>query len=157
LPVDLPVDSVVLQVLSVAKVVKLTLKRKGFNKTTTTGTLYRDELRLCDTLEDCDRWLEVYGKDAKITSKTAIPRGTYDVTINWSNRFKKYMLAVLEVPYFEGVRLHAGNTHENTDGCPLLGDYSDDYTVVNSKVRTQEVFDLVEETLKTEKVSLEVL
>lgn len=136
---------------------KLTLKRKVFTETTTTGTLYRDSVRLCDTLEDKDRYLEIHGKEAKINSKTAIPRGTYEVTINWSNRFKKYMIAVLDVPYFEGIRMHAGNTHENTDGCPLLGDLLDEWTVVNSKVRTQEVFDLIEEALKTGKVFLEVM
>lgn len=136
---------------------KLTIKRKVFTETTTTGTLYRDKIRLCDTLEDKDRYLEIHGENAKISSKTAIPRGTYELTINWSNRFKKYMIAVLDVPYFQGVRLHAGNTHENTDGCPLLGDAIDEWTVVNSKVRTQEVFDLVEEALKTKKVYLEVL
>lgn len=136
---------------------KLTIKRKVFTETTTTGTLYRDKIRLCDTLEDKDRYLEIHGKEAKINSKTAIPRGTYEVTINWSNRFKKYMIAVLDVPYFEGIRMHAGNTHENTDGCPLLGDLLDEWTVVNSKVRTQEVFDLIEETLKTGKVFLEVI
>jgi hypothetical protein len=141
----------------VAKVVNLTLKRENFTEKTTTGGIYLDTFKLCDTLEDKDRKLETAGAAAKVQKRTAIPRGRYELQITWSNRFKKYMIQVMEVPYFEGVRLHAGNTHEDTEGCPLLGDLVDDYTLVNSRMRTNEVFDMVEKALKTEKVWLEVI
>lgn len=133
----------------------LLLKRRIFTAVSTIGGLSIDGQKVCDTLEDADRKLEDGGK--KIAGKTAIPRGKYEVKITWSNRFKKYMMQVMDVPQFEGVRLHAGNTHENTDGCPLLGEAVDEYTLVNSRMKTQRVFDDVEKALKTEKVWLEVV
>ena len=133
----------------------LLLKRRIFTANTTIGTLSIEGQRICDTLEDADRKLEEGGK--KIYGKTAIPRGKYEVKITWSNRFKKYMMEVLEVPQFEGIRIHAGNTHENTDGCPLCGEAIDEYTLINSRVMTNRVYDMVEKALKTEKVWLEVI
>ena len=133
----------------------LLLKRRIFTATTTIGTLSIEGQRVCDTLEDQDRKLEEGGK--KIYGKTAIPRGKYEVKITWSNRFKKYMMEVLEVEQYQGVRLHAGNSHADTDGCPLLGEAIDEYTLINSRVMTNRVYDMVEKALKTEKVWLEVV
>jgi len=93
-------------------------KTKGF----TAGNFHLDHAaeRTCHSLEDEDR--EVPGQSVaswKIPGETAIPCGLYDVTIDFSNRFKKNMLHILDVPGFEGVRIHGGNTPENTEGCPL--------------------------------------
>lgn len=71
------------------------------------------------TLEDVDRFLENGG--AKVWHKTAIPRGYYPVTIDWSQRFSGLAIHILNVPQFEGVRIHAGNTDKDTDGCILVG------------------------------------
>ena len=133
----------------------LLLKRRIFTANTTIGTLSIEGQRICDTLEDADRKLEEGGK--KIYGRTAIPRGKYEVKITWSNRFKKYMMEVLEVGQYQGVRLHAGNSHADTDGCPLLGEATDEYTLINSRVMTNRVYDMVEKALKTEKVWLEVI
>lgn len=57
----------------------------------------------------------------KIPHKTAIPAGRYRVTIDMSTRFKRMMLHILDVPGFDGIRIHSGNTAEDTDGCPLVG------------------------------------
>jgi len=73
-------------------------------------------------LEDAVR--EVAGKpvcDWKMPGQTAIPMGNYRVIINFSNRFQKFLPLLLDVPGFAGVRIHAGNTHKDTEGCILLG------------------------------------
>ena len=88
-------------------------------RTKTFGKLFVDGKYLGETLEDTDRFLEDGGE--KIDGQTAIPRGRYKVTVTYSNRFKKPMPYIHDVPDFDGVRIHGGNTEEDTHGCPLLG------------------------------------
>jgi hypothetical protein len=57
----------------------------------------------------------------KVKGQTAIGEGSYDITITYSNRFKRRMPLVNQVPNYEGIRIHAGNTHEDTEGCVLVG------------------------------------
>jgi hypothetical protein len=83
------------------------------------GELYVNGELLGETLEDVDRHLETGGK--KIDGDTAIPRGRYQVKITYSERFKRPMPLVCNVPGFMGVRIHGGNTEADTHGCPLLG------------------------------------
>ena len=95
--------------------------------------LYRDVFEPCFTLgrvsmngkpygfscEDTDRKLENGGE--KIPGATAIPRGRYRLVLSLSKRFKKIMPELLDVPGFAGIRVHGGNTAEDTEGCILLG------------------------------------
>lgn len=98
---------------------KITLIRDVFAKDFTLGELLVDGKHIGFTCEDTDRKLEEGGE--KVYGATAIPRGTYKVIVSFSQRFKKPMPEVLEVPGFSGVRIHGGNTKEDTLGCPLLG------------------------------------
>lgn len=81
-----------------------------------------DEHRLCYVLEDEVREVpDVPVADWKIKSATAIPAGRYRVTLEYSQRFGPDTLTVHDVPGFSYIRMHAGNTEADTDGCPLLG------------------------------------
>lgn len=105
--------------------IKLRLEREFFTPTETLGSLYINGKFFCYTLEDKDRQLRSSHALAdirarKVAAQTAIPTGTYKVIVNMSNRFKRPMPLLLNVPGFEGVRIHGGNTHHNTEGCPLI-------------------------------------
>lgn len=101
---------------------KMLLQRTHMTEAGTFGKLFADDTFLCYTLEDPVR--EIEGQPVatwKIKGKTAIPQGTYRITLETSARFGPETLTVNAVPGFEGVRMHAGNTQADTEGCPLLG------------------------------------
>lgn len=115
---------------------ELLLKRVALKDTYTIGKLYIDGKYFCDTLEDKVRDLNKDGKfdngEHKVYGKTAIPYGTYTVVINYSQHFKRNLPLLLNVPYYEGVRIHRGNTPEDTLGCILLGENKQIGKVINS-------------------------
>jgi len=93
---------------------KLHLKRLHKTEFSTIGELSADGLFQCYTLEDKER-------EIKIKSETAIPKGTYKVIITLSARFKTLLPLIVDVPGFEGIRIHPGNTNHDTEGCILVG------------------------------------
>lgn len=93
---------------------KIEIKRLHKTANSTIGEMTIDGIWECYTLEDIER-------PVKIKAETAIPRGTYKIIINQSNRFKRLLPLLLDVPNFEGVRIHAGNTNHDTEGCILVG------------------------------------
>lgn len=100
-------------------IVDALLLRSDFGDDFTLGTFCFAGKFLGYVCEDKDRHLEVGG--TKVPGKTAIPRGRYRLTVSFSNRFQRLMPEIKDVPGFSGVRIHGGNTHEDTEGCPLLG------------------------------------
>lgn len=105
---------------------KLTLNRIAYRPTYTIGKLFIDGVYFCDTLEDKNRDLNNDGDlndvgEEKVMHETRIPKGTYQVIINWSNRFKRLMPLLVNVPGFEGIRIHNGITAAHTSGCILVG------------------------------------
>jgi hypothetical protein len=99
---------------------KLVLFRDCFGPTFSLGTLSIDGVHECYTAEDADRRLEEGG--AKIYGQTAIPRGTYDVQITWSPKYRRMMPLLVDVPGYQGIRIHSGNDADDTEGCILVGD-----------------------------------
>ena len=106
---------------------KLELIRHAFKPTYTIGKLYIDGKYFCDTLEDVVR------KGPKVMHETAIPAGTYEVILNMSPRFKKVLPRLLNVPGFDGILIHAGNTSKDTSGCILVGQNKEVGKVINSQ------------------------
>ena len=105
---------------------ELSLKREIFNEKNTIGKLFIDGTFFCYTLEDVIRDKKVYGE-------TAIPYGVYKVILSLSNRFKKVLPLVLNVPNFEGIRIHGGNTESDSLGCILVGANTDNKKIWSSK------------------------
>ena len=115
---------------------ELKVIRKAKAPEYTIGKLYVDGIYVCDTLEDCDRGLtqdmpleEIKAK--KVYGKTAIPTGTYEIDMNtvspkfekrsWAKPFGGKLPRLVNVPGYEGVLIHVGNTSESTSGCLLVG------------------------------------
>jgi len=112
------------------------VKRFEFKDTYTVGKMYIDNIYECYTLEDVVR------KGAKVNGQTAIPTGTYNLIINHSNRFNRDLPLLENVPNFTGVRIHAGNTSANTEGCILVGTtWSGKDFIGNSRVAFNKLFD----------------
>lgn len=101
---------------------KIEITRKHFLPTCTIGELAVDGEFLCLTIEDTVRQIAEEPVSAwKIPKVTAIPVGTYEVQITMSNRFKKPLPLLVGVEGFEGVRIHTGNTSQDTEGCIIVG------------------------------------
>lgn len=101
------------------------LRRIYFGKTATIGELYLDGVRECHTLEDPVRDGDdgILQKEEKIYGETAIPAGRYEIILSFSNRFNRLLPLLLNVPHFQGIRIHPGNKPEHTHGCILVGNW----------------------------------
>lgn len=96
----------------------LELKRMIYTPTTTLGVLRVDGAHECFVCEDFVR----RAGEPKVPGRTAIPPGSYDVAISFSPRFKRDLPLVSPVPGFTGIRIHAGNSADDTEGCLLPGE-----------------------------------
>ena len=139
---------------------EITVRREHFNDVCTIGTLTvsNDDIKLY-TLEDVDRHLSQTDsieqiKAVKVYGKTAIPYGRYEVAITWSNKYKRKMPLVLNVPALEGIRIHSGNKAEDTEGCLLVG-YTKDVVnnqILQSRAAIAELYMLIESAMQNGKV-----
>ena len=143
---------------------ELRLTRFHFGKDFTLGKLtYQDKAWFI--IEDKDRELKQNDtlekiKSVKVHANTAIPYGKYQVIINRSQRFKINLPLLLNVPNWEGVRMHVGNYSTDTEGCLLPGKgYSiEKKMVTNSRIAFGEVYELIENALnKKETVWLNIV
>lgn len=123
---------------------KLKLIRTYLGATATIGELFLDGKFHCYTLEDKVRELQF--ADQKVYGKTAIPAATYPVVITMSNRFKRKLPLLQNVPFFDGIRIHPGNTSADTDGCILVGTTKQPPDFIgNSRLAFNRLFLLLEE------------
>ena len=130
----------------------------------TIGELYVQEedkltqtYKICDTLEDAFRLLPKAcpntpkGKSCeckeKVYGKTCIPNGTYTVVLSYSNRFKRVLPELLDVPHFLGIRIHAGNASKDSSGCILVGTKSKGDWVTASRVAFNKVYVLLQKAV----------
>ena len=130
---------------------KLLLKTIAEKPTYTIGHLFVNDNYFCDTLEDTTR------TGLKIFGKTSIPAGTYTVDWNWSNRFMRYMPELLSVPGFSGIRIHSGNTDQDTEGCILVGRNKVVGEVTNSRFYSDVLNRMIKSAYdKSEKITIEI-
>ena len=137
---------------------KLKLIRQFGTEGFTEGKLYIDDVFECYTVEDEDRHLEAGG--IKIPAVTAIPKGSYEVVLSMSPRFKRILPEVLNVPGFTGVRIHSGNSSKDSEGCILVGssnDRNDDDWVGGSKVALSQLMAKLTTVTSGTKIQLDVV
>lgn len=139
-----------------SRAMELLLKRIARRETYTIGKMYIDGKYFCDTCEDKDRGLmQSLPLSVNVAKKkkgaTAIPTGRYRVTLDvQSPRFSKmaqykfcngYVPRILNVPAFDGVCIHIGNTAKDTEGCPLVGENKAVGKVLNSTATFRKFYD----------------
>ena len=127
----------------------------------TIGKLYINDKYFCDTLEDTDRGLTQSMTEQQIVSKkvygeTAIPTGTYRIIISYSNKFKKQMPLLLNVPGFAGIRIHSGNTEKDSLGCILVGKNKAVGKVLESRDTYSKLFSILQEVNKKETIKITI-
>lgn len=128
----------------------LTLVREIFTNKSTIGSLYVDGTFECYTLEDTIR-------PVKIKNETAIPLGTYRVRVDYSKHFKREMPHILDVPNFEGIRIHSGNTDADTEGCVLVGKVRGSNRIEGSRKAYTPLFDKIKAAIaRNEDVGIEI-
>lgn len=114
---------------------------------------------ICDVLEDEVR--EIPGRPVaewKIPGKTAIPAGTYEIDICYSQRFGPQTLTLLNVPGFSAIRIHAGNTDKDTEGCLLVGVRLGKDAITMSRATLLKIKDLILPAIgRGEKVTIEII
>ena len=115
---------------------ELTLKRIAKRKTYTIGKLSIDEEAFCDTLEPT--WRDYEHGAYKIKGRSAIPEGRYAVVISYSPKFRAWLPLLLGGPEFnkrwQGIRIHAGNSAKDTQGCILVGENKQVGRVLDSRI-----------------------
>lgn len=126
-------------------------KKAGY----TVGRLYVDGRLYCNTLEDVVRDLN---KEAKVSGKTAIPAGVYRVVYNWSPKFGRNLPRLLNVPYFDGILIHPGNSADDSAGCILVGKNTEVGRLTESRYTSDRLNVLIEEAQRRgEEIRIEIV
>lgn len=141
---------------------KLKLERKYFKDNYTIGNLYINGDFFSNTLEDKNRDINRNGVfdngEVKIYGDTCIPFGIYKVIVNKSPKFKRELPRLLNVPSFEGVLIHRGNTNKDTAGCILVGENKAVGKVLNSTYYEEKLVKILKEVItKGEEITIEIV
>lgn len=131
---------------------ELKLKRVSLQDTYTIGKLYVNGIYFCHTCEDKVRDLP---NESKVHGQTAIPYGRYEITMevqsskysqrstyNWC---RGYLPRLLNVPYFDGVLIHAGNSANDSHGCVLVGENGVNGKVINSMATLKRLYSILKD------------
>ena len=137
-------------------ILEILVDRKWKKSTYTIGRMYLDGEFFCNTLEDRDRGLtsemsliEINGK--KVMHETAIPSGTYEVSLDYvSPKFSQYpyymevcggrLPRLLDVKGFSGVLIHVGTNASHSSGCILVGNNTSVGQLSNGKKVFEELY-----------------
>jgi hypothetical protein len=107
------------------------LRREKKTEKSIMGTMLKDDIILCSTLENVSK---------------SIPAGTYKLEMTYSPKFKRNMPEILNVPNRIGVRIHIGNFPQDSDGCILVGEKEEgtDDLVIKSKITFEKILPILE-------------
>lgn len=155
---------------------ELILKRIALRSEYTIGKLYVNGEYVCDTIEDTVRDLDKDGKfanrEVKIPGKTAIPYGMYEITMkvkspkysnfskySWAKKYDGYLPRLLNVPHFDGVLIHVGNSALDSEACILVGENKVVGKVINSVNTFRRLMDdyLVPAKKRNEKIVITII
>lgn len=128
---------------------EIQVTRKEFTDKSTIGEMYVDGAFECYTLEDVVR-------PVKIKGITAIPSGSYEVVVSFSERFQRPLPLLLHVPNFDGVRIHPGNTDRDTEGCILVGKTKERDFIGASKLAFEALFEKIQAALQRDKIFIHI-
>lgn len=140
----------------------LTLKRLNLTPNYTEGELYVNGVYFCKTLEDTNRDLNKNGQfdnnEKKVYGETCIPYGKYKVILSYSPKFKRELPEILEVPDFQGIRIHRGNKISDTLGCVLCGEKVKNGYLSNSTPYEIKLVELLKQAnLRNEESFIEII
>lgn len=153
---------------------KLKLERIFKGNGYTIGRLSIDGRYFCDTLEDADRGLAqgltlAENQRRKVKSMTAIPTGVYEITLSvyspkfGARKFYKevccgFLPRLLDVPAFDGILFHCGNTAKDTEGCILVGENKVKGQVINSQATFRKLYAILKSAAdKGERIQIEII
>lgn len=143
---------------------KLTLKRKYLGEKYTIGDLYIDGKFFCNTIEDTVRKLPTNCPNTpkgstckcreKVYAQTAIPEGTYKITMEHSPRFKRKLPFLHNVPHFIGILIHSGTTEKDSAGCLIVGKNTIKGKVTESRVTSDKLNTIL---TKEKQITIQIL
>lgn len=134
---------------------KLRVERLWKKPAYTVGRLFVDGKFFCNTLEDTVRDLS---NEKKVYGKTAIPYGEYKVVYNWSPKFGRNLPRLLNVPAFEGILIHPGNTADDSAGCILVGKNTEVGRLTESRYTSDKLNVLIEDAQRGgESITIEIV
>ena len=134
---------------------KLRVERLWKKPAYTVGRLFVDGKFFCNTLEDTVRDLS---NEKKVYGKTAIPYGEYKVVYNWSPKFGRNLPRLLNVPAFEGILIHPGNTADDSAGCILVGMNTEVGRLTESRYTSDKLNVLIEDVQRGgESITIEIV
>lgn len=141
---------------------EILLERKWLKENYTIGRLFVNGVFFCNTLEDTVRDINKNGifdcGELKISGHTAIPYGEYEIIVNYSPRFKRELPRLLNVPHFEGILIHRGNTHKDSSGCILVGENTKVGMVLNSTKYEEELTKILKTAqMRKEKITIKIV
>ena len=134
---------------------KLRVERLWKKPAYTVGRLFVDGKFFCNTLEDTVRDLS---NEKKVYGKTAIPYEKYKVVYNWSPKFGRNLPRLLNVPAFEGILIHPGNTADDSAGCILVGRNTEVGRLTESRYTSDKLNVLIEDAQRRgESITIEIV
>ena len=137
----------------------LELIRQHFTPVSTIGSLSINGVFECYVLEDtCRESLPgTWRPEFKLDAKTAIPYGSYAISITESQRFKRPLPLLLSVPSFVGIRIHPGNSAIDTEGCLLPGQTQSRDFVGNSRLAFEVLFAKLDRAFGKEAIKINIM